>query len=318
MDGRTLALMTAGLLGFAAGCTHTSPLRRNEPPTMATAQLEFDEKGALKHKAPTFCAFGDMLATAAFAPDKTPDQRRLAREEAKLSYFKAIETDPKYVPAYISLARVQQAGEEYAAAVETFGKAIQLSPTNATLWYDLGLCQCRMKQWAESVTSLQKACELSPGHRPYLGTLGYTLGRAGRVQEALAVLVQVHGEAKAHYDLARLMRHMDQIPVAKQLAAAALAKDPNLPGAKEFVAELHGQVKPAAVQQAVYKKPAAPAPVSAAPAPTIIQATTTARMPGEVSPVVTTAASVSANEGEGPVGKPIRMPPLPVINARKK
>lgn len=322
MDGRTFALMTAGLIGITAGCTHSSAMRRTEPTPTMTSQVAIDESGALKHKAPTFCAFGDMLATAAFAEDKTPEERRQAREEAKLAYLKAIETDPKHVGAHVSLARMQQAGEEYAAAVDTFGKAIQLAPTNGTLWYDLGLCQCRMKQWAESVPSLQKACELTPGNRSYMGTLGYTLGRAGQVPEALAVLAQVHGEAKANYDLARLMRHMNQLPTAKQLAAAAVAKDPNLPGAKQLVAELNGQATPApapaAVHAASYTKPAEP--TKAAPAPTIIQATTTARMGGEpeTSPVVTAAATVSANQGEVLVGKPIKMPPLPVTNTRKR
>ncbi|MFO0846186.1 MAG: hypothetical protein U0797_28050 [Gemmataceae bacterium] len=158
-----MTLFTAGLLGFAAGCTHTSPLSRPDP----AAKVAVDESGALKHKAPTYCAFGDMLATAAFAPDKTPDEKRQAREEAKLSYQKAIETEPKHVAAYVSLARIQQAGEEYAAAVETYGKAIQLAPTNGALWYDLGLCQGRMKQWEDAAASLRKACELSTGDRTH-------------------------------------------------------------------------------------------------------------------------------------------------------
>lgn len=311
MDGRTIALFTAGLLGFAAGCTHTSPLSRPDP----AAKVAVDESGALKHKAPTYCAFGDMLATAAFAPDKTPDEKRQAREEAKLSYQKAIETDPKHVAAYVSLARIQQTGEEYAAAVETYGKAIQLAPTNGALWYDLGLCQGRMKQWEDAAASLRKACELNTGDRTYFSALGYTLGRAGRVEEALAVLVQVHGEAKANYDLARMMRHMNQLPVAKQLAAVAVEKDPDLPGAKELLAELNGQAKPNVVSQAAYKA-APPAQAPTAP-PTIIQASTAGHVAEETSPAIT-AASVSANNGEVTAGKPIKMPPLPVVNGRAK
>jgi tetratricopeptide (TPR) repeat protein len=315
MDGRTLALMTAGLLGLTAGCTHTSPLRRGEPAPPPAPKPEYDQAGNLKHKAPTYCAFGDMIAGAASAEDKTPEQRRAAREESKLAYRKAIETDPKYLPAYVSLARVQQAGEEYPAAIETFGQAIQLAPTNAALWYDLALCQARMKRWAESVTSLQKACELAPENRGYVGTLGYTLGRAGRVPEALSVLARIHGEAKANYDLARLMRHMNQIPVAKQLAAAALAKDPNLPGAKQLVAELNGQpVNPPApapaVHQTAHVEPAEPESPPAAP--TVIQATTAKRLVEDSSDVVTAGATVSANQGEVLVGKPVKMPPLPV------
>ncbi len=313
MKGHTFALLILGLLVWTSGCTHTKSVQKPQfgadPPT--------DASGAVLHKAPTYVAFGDMLATAAFAPDKTPEQKRLAREEAKLTYQRAIETDPKYLPAYVSMARIQHAGEEYAAAVQTFQQALQIAPTNANLWYDLGLCQCRMKQWNDSITSFRKACELNPGNRAYLTTLGYTLGRAGRLQESLEILTQVNGEAKANYDLARLMRHMNHPDMAKQLAAIALAKDPNLPGLREFIAELNGTAKSKARIHAVaYQTETSETSSNEAEAPTIIQATTTAPLHEESGPVVT-VASVSANHGEQVSSKPVRMPPLPVVPKKK-
>src|SRR5262249_28513419 len=163
-----------------------------------------------------------------------------------------------------ALARLQQSGQDYAGAAATYGNALALAPTDAGLWYDLGLCQCRQKSWAASVASLRKACELSPGNRAYLTTLGYTLGRAGKLQDSLTVLTQAEGEAKAHYDLARLLKHMNQPELAKRLATTAVAKDPNLPGARELLQELSSPAARQAVQTAY-----TPAPQVRAPAPQV-------------------------------------------------
>jgi Flp pilus assembly protein TadD len=372
MDRRYLAFVLLGLMTAAAGCTHTGPAARTDTPSAPPSAS--GDGAAMVHKAPTYVAFADMVASAAFLPDKTPHQRQVARDEARLGYLKAIETDPKHLPAYVALARLQQASQDYAGAAATYSGALTVAPTDPGLWYDLGLCQGRQKQWANSVTSLRKACELTPGNKVYLTTLGYTLGRAGKLQESLTVLTQAQGEAKAHYDLARLLQHMNQPELARRLAATALAKDPNLPGAGELLQELNNPGPPAAqptayapaptpppqppapapapqayapapapaprvapdapqaIQTVAYTpapqvtpevvgpQPVAEAPAPEAPAPeapaatagpTIIQATTAA-------PIGAEPASVTANQGEAPAGKPIRMPPLPVLRREEK
>jgi tetratricopeptide (TPR) repeat protein len=298
MDGRNLRNLAWVLLALTCGCASWSGALRPGAGGDAAA-----------HKAPTYEAYANLAAAAAFAPKEGqgPQQQAQFREEAKAGYNKAIEVDPKYVPAYLGLARLQSRCEDYAGALATYDRALKVAPDNAALWHERGVCQCKQKNWQDAVTSFQKACELNPGDRQYVTMFGYTLGRAGRFQESLAVLAKVGGEAKAHYDLARLMRHMNQPELAKQQAALALSKDPGFADARQLLLELEGGAKPA-IQTTAYQAPAAPPkgpdePAPRAEGPVIENSARTAPAPA-------TEASAGGQSGEG---KPIRIPPRPVI-----
>jgi hypothetical protein len=117
--------------------------------------------------------------------------------------------------------------------------------------------------------------------------LGFTLARAGRFDEGFALLSRYNGEARAHYDLARMLRHMNQPQPARRHAALAVEKDPSLAEARSLLAELDGKAPPPSkpVKTAGYT---APAPVTRAP------------------------EGVPA-EGSETTPRPIRLPPLPVV-----
>src|SRR5262245_40576788 len=80
MDRRYLGFVLLGLITAAAGCTHTTPLARTDTPSAPPSAT--GDGAAMTHKAPTYVAFADMVASAAFLPDKTPQQRQVARDEA--------------------------------------------------------------------------------------------------------------------------------------------------------------------------------------------------------------------------------------------
>ncbi|MFM7151250.1 MAG: tetratricopeptide repeat protein, partial [Gemmataceae bacterium] len=127
----------------------------------------------------------------------------------------------------------------------TLNKALELAPREAGLWYEIGLVQSRRQNYDNSLGSLRKAVELAPDNRMFQTTVGFTLARAGKVDEAIAVLSDVLGEARAYFDLARLMRHMGQADRARELAQAAQARDPKLPGLQEFLAGKSSSEQPA-------------------------------------------------------------------------
>lgn len=316
MAGRYLGSLFVGIALVATGCTRTLP---GLQPDKGTAAGTAAKQESVTHSASTYTAFGDMIAPAAVAQDKTAQQRQAAREEARLSYLKAIEVDPKYLPAHLALARLLEKTQDHAGAVATFNKALELAPENAAVWHELGLCHARQKNWNDSLSCLQKACELNPGNATYQTTLGYTLGRAGRVQEALPLLTQALGEARAHFDLARLMRHMNQPEMARNLAAVAMSKDPNLPGLHQFLQELNSPARqqapatlPPTIQQAAYT-PQTTEPQPPQPLPTIIQspAAPVIELTSSALPSPTTVP-LPVIENEDPARKAMRMPPLPV------
>lgn len=351
MDCRRPVGLFVALLVTACGCTSSLPMLR-------TSGTRIDPDADMIHKAPTYVAFGDFRARSAEAPETTPEGKRQLREEAKLAYQKAIEVDPKYLPAYVSLARVQLASEDHPAATQTYGKALAICPGDSLLHFELGMCQCRMKEWPAALASMRKAMELEPSNRQYATGMGLALARAGQWDEAFAILERVNGQAKAHYDLARMLTHVGQQPdKALQHAAAAVAADPRFEAARTLLAELEqGKTKPPApaptptpalkpVPQQIGQ--ASPLPVSAAtPGPTPPAAAPPAPTPLPVgnpqtasaapepiaepkrSPValpVVESAERKAEQSEAPprtlpelVDRPIRVPPLPVIRLAQR
>ena len=148
------------------------------------------------------------------------------------------------------------------------------------------MCQCRAKNWNTAVEGLGKASELDPGNRQYSTTLGFALARAGRYEESYLALARHNGEPKAHFDLARMLRHLNQPELARQQVALALQKDPSMADARALAAELDAKsaAAKADVQTASHSEPVGGDGGETAPA--------TTRKPGQ----------------------PIRLPPLPVIS----
>jgi tetratricopeptide (TPR) repeat protein len=285
MDCRKGLLFFAGFLVPLSGCT----LRPASEIRKEGAEPAGD--GVIK-KPETFVAFSDYRAAAAFAAETSPENQAVFREEARTGYLKAIEIEPKHVPAYLALARLQQASNELAPALETYKRALAVTTKDATIWYEMGMCQARQKQFGDAVASLQKACELRPDDKKCRETMGYTLARAGRWAESLTVLSGVVGEARAHFCLARMLKHMNQPEEAKQYLAAALSRDPELPGARELFVSLVG-----------------PPPSDVAPSP----AGPTALAP---VPTIRFAPERTPNPPDEAVLAPrvIRLPPRPVLS----
>lgn len=333
---RSLVLPALGLLLGLAGCqTMMSGTKTTQAPQAKEAE-------PVKHQAATYVAFADFRARSGFAPEYPPDSQQQFREEAKLSYLKAIEVDPKHLPAHLGLARLAAKCENFAASVSTYQKALEITPGDATLWHELALVQCRQKDWHSATISLKKACELAPNNRQFANTLGLTYARAGRTDEAIAILSQLHGQAKAHYDLARMLKHMGRVAEAKQHLQVTLARDPANKAAKDFLATIDAPpaplanapaqtpaTLPASVERAPVlhrvSQPEAPAPViqqvqSAAPEGVQQTIQSPEQMEQEPAPRIITPGTGNTVPGadSGPVGKPIPVPPLPVIRLKSK
>jgi tetratricopeptide (TPR) repeat protein len=283
MDCRKTLVLALGLLIGVGGCTYPFARSSVNPPTSG------NEPEPMTHKASTYVAFGDFRAAAGFASENSPAQQKQFREDAKQAYLKALEIDSKHMPAYLALARLLQGCDDQAGAVAVFERALQVSGQDPALWHELGMCHCRAKNWSTAIEGLQKACLLDPNNKPYSTALAFALARAGRYDESYAALRRLSSEAKAHYDLARMLRHLDQIDLARKHVMIALQKDPKQPGAKALLDELNSKAsaqQPSGIQQVGYNQPAA---------------RTRAAATGQASDAV---------------GRPIRLPPLPVISIR--
>src|SRR5205823_192973 len=100
-----------------------------------------------------------------------------------------------------------------------------------------------------------------------------------------------NGPAKAHYNLARVLRHMNQNELARQHTVLALEQDPHLTVARALLAEMDGR---------------APLPQQSA----ILPAGHTETVP---APLMQANVPAPVQVGEE---QPIPVPPLPVINGQ--
>jgi tetratricopeptide (TPR) repeat protein len=256
MDCRRI--LALALLGGVGGCTthHATsvpapPVIQSEPPPLAK---KAPDGGAKRTPRPETClAAGQFFAQQAEAEDKGTVIQEQLHEKARKAYQQALEIDPKYLPAHRALAQLYTVMEDHEHAVAAYQRALQAAPNEASLYYELGMCYARKKEWAPALDNLQKAVDRDPENRPYVNTLGHALARAGRYQESLAAFSRVHSPAMAHYQLARMLYHLQQPILGRRQLQLALNADPTLEPARKLLAEADGVAEPA-VRQVGYQE----------------------------------------------------------------
>ena len=195
--------------------------------------------------------FGDFAAQEAAAPEKTLVQVQELRDTSRKAYQQALSIDPNCLSAYQGLTALYVSMKDYKHAIATYQDGLQHRPNEASLWYELGMCYARQKEWELALQHLNKAAELEPESRKYANALGYALARAGRYNDSLIVFERLQSESEAHYNLARMLHHLNQTDLCRQQLQAALQKDPEMQPALALWAELNNNPEKATAQPAV-------------------------------------------------------------------
>jgi tetratricopeptide (TPR) repeat protein len=224
-----VGLMTTSALGCVA-VPESSPGGKGDAAVLTT--------GKRQPKPSTLVAYGELHERAAEDPGHSPTEQEELRNRARTAYQQALQISPKDRPALLALARLYTSEGEYDRAVETYNRAIRDYPKDAALRYELGMCHARRKNWDVAVQSMQMAVRLDPENYRYVRVYGFCLARAERYEESFAVLAKLEGHAKAHYDLARMMHHLDRDDLCKEQLRLAVSQDPTLIGAEQLLAEL--------------------------------------------------------------------------------
>src|SRR5262249_2250042 len=123
-------------------------------------------------------------------------------------------------------------------ALEVYQKGVADHPKEAELWYELGLCYARNKQWEQALENLHQAVDLDPENRTRVRSLGFCLARTGNIDESFAVFAKLDGEAIAHYQVARMLLHLNQDQLARQHLRLAVQLKPDLTSASQLLASL--------------------------------------------------------------------------------
>lgn len=288
---RSLSYLVALALAAVAGCAPTKlfPLAPGEK---SNAELAAQSAASSSVPAPATEAIAKepvkelkpatLVAMAAFHEQmanelaRDPAEKLRILEEARLSYERAIEADPKQLPGYIGLARHWEMRERHDLALRYYEEAARLGPHDAGIVHEMGMCHARHKEWEPALARLYRAVELDHDNRQYAMNFALCLGRAERFDESLAWLRKLENEAEAQFSLARMLHHLGKYDRCLEHVRLALAADPMFVPAQEMLTSL-----------------TAPAP--AAPAAEVPQVTSDAWPPPVAAPVLAAAATVTAS-----------------------
>jgi len=218
----------------------------SDPPVVVKKDTDLPKR---LPKAATCVAFGNYRAGEA-TDEKLPlTTRQEMQEQARKAYQQALAIDATYMPAYLGLANLYVAEEDYTRAFETYKKALQKSPKDARVWEALGMFHARKKEWDPALAALKRTVDLDPENRGYTRTLGLCLARAGRSEDSAACLAKVMNQAEAYLQVARMLHHIQHDNEGQRYARMALQEKPDLTAAREFLVYLEnpGSAPPGSV-----------------------------------------------------------------------
>lgn len=305
MDVRWSKLLVGGVLAASVGCaglpkqpmadavpmTGHTPTAQVPPqivqaaanaPAPAHAPLAAAPQSTKPHqlKPSTILTMGALKEQAAEDKNKPATETEQFRYQARMDYLKVIQLAPKSPAGYLALARSYTATDEREKALATFRRATTAIPTDAMLWYEQGTALARWKDWPAAIDSFKKAVELNPDSKVYGRTLGLTLARAGRYEEAYHALGQVSGEAEARTYIAKMLKHTQRPNECRQQLELALKANPDYAPARELLAEM-----PSATKAAAHQEPATAAPATL-PATVTVEAKPVKVAPPRMPPVL--------------------------------
>jgi tetratricopeptide (TPR) repeat protein len=263
MEARTAFWLVGSLAVGLTGCTRSTmqanlaPTTQGPPPAVAKQEVVKAPIPQHDFKPETMCAIGDVQLELAQDTTRLPTQRDQAREQARLSYNRALKLDAKCVRAYRGLAQLALTVGDRQTAAQHIQQALQVAPNDATLHNDLGTIHAMAKDWNGAVSHLHKATQLDAGNLAYRKTLGFTLVRAGQYDAGYEWLSRAMTTEAAHYNMARMLHTLGHGDQAQIHLTAALEANPDLAEALAFRAELSGTAN---VQQASFDPNAAPEP----------------------------------------------------------
>jgi tetratricopeptide (TPR) repeat protein len=108
------------------------------------------------------------------------------REEAVATFRQALEVDPEYLPAHLSMAFALAAGGQSDEAIAHYRKALEIEPDREEAHVDLGVLLAGRGQFDEAVAEYQAALKVRPDCAEAYNNLGVLLLGRSRLDEAIA------------------------------------------------------------------------------------------------------------------------------------
>jgi len=170
-------------------------------------------------------------------------------EAAHRQYEKAFELAPNDVNTAIYYARFLDRRGDVGKAIEIYHRALAVEPRHPLVLNDLGLCHARQGRFQQAVPPLQGAVAAQPGNARYRNNLANVLIAAGQADAAVDTLQQIYPPAIAHFNVGYLLYRQQKTDEAVRYLMRAVQLDPNLPSAREMLAQIETRQRTAARPQ---------------------------------------------------------------------
>lgn len=247
MNGRLLFLVVA-LSISSGGCLNSDKTSVSSvvqrPPTSQPTEVAPPKKDDAKRATRMVIAMAAYKEAEAKKLDGQPEQQFKLRDQARQLFQEAAKTDPNSIDAHRGLIRIYVDLGDFKLAQETLAKAQTKFPKESIFWYEQGQLHNRRHEFPEAIKCLQKAMDMEPENRTYMTTCGLTLARTGQIDEAVALLARSMGAASAHYNVARMLVHLERKEQAVQHLRLALKANGSLDGARTLLAQLERGTTP--------------------------------------------------------------------------
>jgi tetratricopeptide (TPR) repeat protein len=169
----------------------------------------------------------DFYAQNAADENRPEAERQRFATEARKTYRRALQQDPKYLPAYIGLGRLAESLGERDEAVAIYNEALTHHSKDASVWFERGVSLSRMKRYEDALASYQRASQIEPKNKTYNISAGYMYAILGRQEESLTCFRRVLPEASSRYSLALVLRRLGMEDDGRKQLALALRAEPN-------------------------------------------------------------------------------------------
>ncbi|MEM7077700.1 MAG: multiheme c-type cytochrome [Pseudomonadota bacterium] len=223
----TLAVRTQA--ARAAALYLTEAQQRRLQPQLETALVEYRSSQSVNAERPE--AHVNLATLAAQRGEMT---------SARTSLQRALDLQPRFVPAWLHLAELErQLGDDAQAGVY-LRQAAAITPQSAQALYAFALWQVRQRAYDRAVTLLGEALRLAPADENLRYSYAVALNSTGRSPEALA-LIDTSNSAQALLLNTTINRDVGDLAAARAALARLREHHPSHPALAPLLRQLQGQ-----------------------------------------------------------------------------
>ena len=181
------------------GCSESVSSGPDMDLALNNSEQEFQKHANRPPTSKTLFAMADILATQGRDKDCEFVLKRIIQE------------NPKYLPAYNSLAELQMRQGRINTAIDTIHDAFRINSEAPLLLNNLGVCWIIRGDYEKALEMFTKAAGIMPENTRYRMNMAVALGLIGRYEESLSLFKQVLPEEQAYHNLTVLRENREKI-----------------------------------------------------------------------------------------------------------